>query len=143
MGTPYSTVDNVFLDKITDDMLLSMSNENLLKTLNTYRRSAAAKFKQCPKMGTFDRDRAAFEQELTDEEIEILSNLMVIEWIRPRINSIELLEPTMSTKDYQAFSNANHLNSLQGLLKATIKDVDRLIVSYTYSENNLDRLGDR
>lgn len=143
MGTPYVVVDNVFLDKITDDMLISMSEENLQKTLNTYRRSAAVKFKQSPKMKLYNTVTPEFDAVLTDEEIEILSSLMVIEWIRPRINSIELLEPTMSTKDYQAFSNANHLNSLQGLLRATIKDVDRLIVSYTYSENNLDRLGDR
>lgn len=143
MGTPYVVVDNVFLDKITDDMLISMSEENLQKTLNTYRRSAAVKFKQSPKMRSYNTVTPEFDAVLTDEEIEILSSLMVIEWIRPRINSIELLEPTMSTKDYQAFSNANHLNSLQGLLRATIKDVDRLIVSYTYSENNLDGLGDR
>lgn len=142
MGTPFVVVDNVFLDKITDNMFINMTAENIQKTLNSYRRSAAVKFKQCKKLRNRDLVEATYDETLTDEEVEILSSLMVIEWLKPRINSIELLEPTMSTKDYQAFSNANHLNSLQGLYRETIRDVDRLIVAYTYSENSLDGLGE-
>lgn len=123
-------------------MLLEMTDDNLQGTLDSYRRSAAVKFKQCTKLQERDLKAGTFNEHLTDEEVEILSSLMVVEWIKPRINSIELLEPTMSTKDYQAFSNANHLNSLQGLFKETLRDVDRLIVSYTYSGNSLDGLGE-
>lgn len=142
MKTYYAEVDNLFLSKITDDFLLSMTDGEIQNLLDVYRFSAGIKFKKCSKINNRDEEARAFNQKLTDEELEILSSLMVLEWIKPRVNSIELLEPTMSTKDYQTFSNANHLNSLQALLKTTRNDVDRMIVSYTYSTNDLDRLGD-
>lgn len=142
MNTHYSEVDNLFLSKITDDFLLSMHPEDIQNLLDAYRFSAGIKFKKCKKIGNRNEDLRIFNEKLTDEELEILSNLMVLEWIKPRVNSIELLEPTMSTKDYQTFSNANHLNSLQALLKSTRNDVDRMIVSYTYSTNDLSTLGD-
>ena len=61
--------------------------------------------------------------------------------VKPQINSIELLKQGMSTKDYKIYSQANHLDSLKELRKETISEVDRLIVSYTYTENQLDNLG--
>lgn len=141
MGTPFSDVDNLFLEKISDDMLLSMRPEDIQAMLDNYRRSAGVRFKLCPKTSDRDLEERKYNQELTDEEQEILANIMVIEWIKPRINSIELLETTMSTKDYQTFSNANHLRSLQALYNGVTTDIDRMIVSYSYSENNLESLG--
>lgn len=141
MNTHYSEVDNLFLSKITDDFLLSMDESQIQNLLDVYRFSAGVKFKKCKKISNRNEDLRIFNEKLTDEELEILSNLMVLEWIKPRVNSIELLEPAMSTKDYQTFSNANHLNSLQALLKSTRNDVDRMIVSYTYSTNDLTTLG--
>lgn len=141
MSTPYAAVDNLFLSKITDDMLLSMSNEGVQRLLDGFRFSAGTRFKKCQKISKRDETLRVYIETLTDEELEIMANLMVLEWIKPRVNSIELLEPIMSTKDYQTFSNANHLNALQTLLSATKREVDRMMVSYSYSVNSLDSLG--
>lgn len=141
MSTPYNAVDNSFLNKITDDLLLTIDEENLKKIIGMFRVSAGIKFKQCKKLSDKDDDLKQYNTTLTDEEVEILANLMVLEWLKQRINSIEVLKQTMSTKDYKTFSNANFLDSLVNLRKDTNAEVDRLIVSYTYSENDLDRLG--
>lgn len=141
MATPYSVFDNRFLNKITDDLLLTMTDENLEKTIDMYRNSASVRFKQCNKFISQNDELRQYDSTFTDEEIEIVANLMVLEWLRQRINSIELLKQSMSTKDYKTFSNANLLDSLINLRKQTLADVDRLIVSYTYSENNLSNLG--
>lgn len=142
MGTPFSEVDNLFLEKISDDMLLSMRPEDIQVMLDNYRRSAGVRFKLCSKTSNKDKVKREYIEELTDEEQEILANIMVIEWIKPRINSIELLETTMSTKDYQTFSNANHLRSLQALYNGVTAEIDRMIVSYSYSQNSLESLGE-
>lgn len=141
MATPYFMVDNSFLNKITDDLLLTMTEEHLEKTIDGYRNSASVKFKQCNKLSDKNNELRRYNSTLTDEEIEILANLMVLEWLRQRINSIELLKQSMSTKDYKMYSQANHLDVLIKLRKDTLSEVDRLIVSYTYSENNLSNLG--
>lgn len=141
MSTPYYVVDNSFLNKITDDYLLTLIDENLYKLIGDYRTSASVRFKQCKKLQDRDDELKQYNQTLTDEEIEILANLMVLEWLKPQINSIELLKQSMSTKDYKLTSQAEHLLRLNNLKSSTIAEVDSLIVSYTYSNNSLDDLG--
>lgn len=141
MSTPYAVVDNSFLNKITDDLLLTITEEYLEKTIDSFRVSASIKFKQCPSLLNRDDVLRQYNSTLTDEEVEILSNLMVLEWLKQRINSIELLKQNMSLKDYHMYSQANHLDTLLKLRKDTSSDIDRLIVSYTYSNNNLSDLG--
>lgn len=141
MSTPYAVVDNSFLNKITDDLLLTMPDEYLEKTIDSFRVSASIKFKQCPSLLNRDDVLRKYNATLTDEEVEILSNLMVLEWLKQRINSIELLKQNMSLKDYHQYSQANHLETLLKLRRETNADIDRLIVSYTYSNNNLSDLG--
>lgn len=140
MNTPFAVVDNLFLSKITDDMFLSMEEADVQILLDSYRFGANVKFKKCKKLSDRDEELRVYNQKLNDEELDILSNFMVLEWIKPRINSIELLEPSMSTKDYQTFSNANHINSLQALLASTRRDVERMMVSYTYSDAAISEL---
>lgn len=140
MSTPYSVIDSSFLNKITDDLLLTIDEEDLEQIIDMFRISASIKFKQCSKLTDRDEENRKYNSTLTDEEIEILANLMVLEWLKQRINSIEVLKQTMSTRDYNFYSQANHIESLLKLRKDINLEVDRLIVSYTYSENNLDDL---
>lgn len=141
MSTPYSAIDNSFIGKISDDFLVNMSEEHLQKIINGYRKSAIIRFKQCKKLSERDEVVREFSQTLTDEEVEILANLMVLEWLRPQINSVEILKPNMTTKDYITYSNANHLGTLKALKQDVQSEVDRLIVSYSYSNNALSGLG--
>ncbi len=140
MATPYSAIENSFLNKITDDLLLSMADKDIEAMLDSYRVSASVMFKQCTKLSDTDDVERVYSTTLTNEEIEILANLMVLEWLKQRINSIELLKLNMSTKDYRVYSQANLLDSLINLRKETLSEIDRLIVSYTYSMNNLSNL---
>lgn len=140
MATPYSVIENSFLNKITDDLLLSMVDEDIEAMLDSYRVSASVMFKQCAKLSDTDDVERVYSTTLTNEEIEILANLMVLEWLKQRINSMELLRMGMSTKDFRTYKQSEHLNSLLALKKDTLGAVDRLIVSYTYSKNKLSDL---
>lgn len=141
MATPYSVIDNLFLSKITDTSLLTMPEEHLRKILDQYRFSANVKFKVCKKLLDRNEELRQYNQDLTDEEIEILVNYMVLEWLTPQVNAIRNLEPVMTTKDYKVYSNAQHLETLLKMKQDIARNVDQLMVSYTYSENNLDALG--
>lgn len=94
-----------------------MTDVEIQDIIDAYRFSAGTKFKQCNKISYRDDNLRQYNQTLTDEEVEILANLMVLEWLKPRINSIELLKQTMSSKDYSMFSQANHLDTLIKLKK--------------------------
>lgn len=140
MATPYSVFDNRFLGKITDDLLLTMSDEGLERTIDMYRNSATVKFKQCDKFGNRDDELRLYGADFTNEEIEIVASYMVLEWIRQRVNSIELMRYNMSTKDYKTFSDAEKLNVLLRIKKDIESEANRMVVSYTYSENTLSEL---
>lgn len=140
MATPYSVFDNRFLNKITDDLLLTMSDEGLERTIDMFRMGATVRFKQCDKFSVRDNELRVYEADFTDEEIEIVANYMVLEWLRQRINSIELMRYNMSTKDYKTFSDAEKLKVLLSIKNDIESETDRMIVSYTYSENSLSQL---
>lgn len=140
MSTPYYVIDNSFLNKISDYYLLDMEDEDAQELIDGYRNSASVKFKKCKKLLNKDDELRQYNDTLTDEEIEILSNLMVLEWLKPQINSMDLLKQSMSTKDYTIYSQANHLEALMQLKKDIKAEVDKLIISYTFSNNSLDDL---
>lgn len=140
MATPYDDVDNFFLNKITDGYLATLSSTNLELLISKYRLSAEVKFKPCKKLSDKDDVAKQYNSTLTNEEIDILSNLMIIEWLRPQINSIELIKQKMSTKDYKLTSQQAHLEQLIRLKKDIEAETNKLITSYTYSENSLDDL---
>ena len=140
MGTSYDDVINSFLLKISDDFLSSLSDIDFEKILDKYMISACSEFKKCTKLKNRNDVLRQFNSELTNEESEILADLMVLEWLKPKMNSDELLEQRMTTKDYKMYSQGNHLDKLISLKKETKNDIHRRIVSYVYSSNSLDGL---
>ncbi|MCK9319419.1 hypothetical protein [Methanoculleus sp.] len=143
MSTPYTTIYVSFLNKVSDQYLANMSDTDLNLQMFKYLNSSVPKFKKCKQdlsLRTVAND--GFEKDLTDEEIEILANLMVVEWLRPQINNLELLKQSLGTKDFQLFSQANHLKELQALRKDTQYEISRLLVDYSYNNNSLDDLYD-
>jgi len=140
MSTSYDVVDNSFLNKISDDYLASLTQQQINDLMDKYRNSAIPKFKQCTKLSDRDDNLRQFNMDLTDEEVEILANIMILEWLRPAIYHADKLKNSFSTKDYKLHSPANLLKELQELKKITEKEISRLIVSYTFSENSLDNL---
>ena len=142
MATPFSAVTNAFIFKITDSGLSDLMVSDLESLSFKYMVSASIKFKQCKKIASCKRDdvNKVFLETLTEEEIDILASLMVLEWLNPLIFSIETLKPKMSTKDYKFYSNANHLDKMLQLKRSYMADTSMLKTSYTYSEISLDKL---
>ena len=142
MATPFSDITNAFIFKITDSGLSDLMVSDLESLSFKYMVSASTKFKQCKKITSCKRDdvNKVFLETLTEEEIDILASLMVLEWLNPQIFSIETLKPKMSTRDYKFYSNANHLDKMLQLRKSYMSDINMLKTLYTYSKTSLDEL---
>ncbi|MEK4289379.1 hypothetical protein [Paenibacillus sp. FSL P4-0502] len=139
MTTKYEEVYDSFMQKISDYSFILLTNEQLDTFLKNLMKSAIVRFKKC-KNELIVNDPIEFSSELTQEEIEIIALLMTVEWIRPRINNIELLKQSLNTKDWNFYSQANHLKELRILKEETENEIDRLIVSYSYSNGCLKEL---
>jgi methionine synthase II (cobalamin-independent) len=145
MPTPYTEVYDFFLDKVEDysfvDEEIYPTAEDLQKQLRKYLRSAIVRFKQS-KVDLQRRDETLgeFQSDLNDDEKEILSSLMVLAYIQPKITSVQNMEQRLVDREYKAYSQGKHLQEMINLKKDMTLEVSQLISDYTYSDglNGLD-----
>jgi hypothetical protein len=141
MATPFDSIFQRFLNKVTDSQLASLPTENLESIMTEFLQSAIVRFRKCKQdLKNFDLNTQQFNADLTLEEIEILSLWMVYEWLNQQINRIELLKQSLSSKDYAMYSQANHLQALTSLRQITQNDVYTLMKYYSYDNNDLTGL---
>jgi hypothetical protein len=132
--TPYSTLYDSFLSKITDYDLISQFDDDLETIMHKYLIGACAEFTQC-KQDLTNRDDtlAQFNVTLTDLEIKIISTIMINEWLNPLINNIMLLKQYLSSSDFKAYSQSAHLKEIQSLKYNNQDEVEKLIGRYSYT----------
>ncbi|WP_226035614.1 hypothetical protein [Aquibacillus saliphilus] len=139
MATSYEDVYARFLPKITDYSFLNMVDEDIQDYLEGYLKSSITKFhRYCNKLSDRDEDLKQFNKDLNDEEEEILSLLMCIEFLMPRILTDDLLKRKMSTKDYNIHSPAQHMAQLRELKSDFQKEIRYLITLYTFKKDKMD-----
>jgi len=131
--TPYSDVDDMFLNDILDNTYLSFDVEDKESILNMLRVKAVTMFKSCKKdLSDKDDNLKQYNQLLTDEEKLIIATAMKKFWLNDKIYDVSLLKQKMSTKDWKLTSQAEHLNRLIGLKKDLDNEISEMIVSYTF-----------
>ncbi len=69
---------------------------------------------------------------LSDYEIDIISNLMLVEYIKPQYLSSEVIKQSLSDKDFKIHSQANQLREIGLLYRNLRKEARKMITEYTY-----------
>jgi len=139
--TPFSVIYDRFMGKISDPDLLSMFEDDMSTLLENYLIVAIVQFRQCKKGQDIDFMEKRFNESLSIEEIEIYASYMVVEWLSPMINNIQSLKPLMVTRDYQSYSQANHLSKMVDLRRDAEAKANRLMVQYSYYTNGNSYFG--
>lgn len=124
MGTPFTAVYNRFLDKITDDLYMELTPQDTLRDVQSLLVGIIPNF-EFPRVNLYDytkseisitkngvTDNSTFNIDLTEEEINILSILMMDAWLQRQITSIENTRMKYSGSDFKFTSQANHLAKL-------------------------------
>ena len=116
--TPFSLVYDSFLNKITDDMYMELTEDDTVKLLQGLLRTAIQKF-EFPRFDITDINakKKYFNSELTNEEINILSTYMIVEWLGQQLASVENTRMKYSGSDFKFTSQANHMAKLLSLKK--------------------------
>lgn len=130
MGTYFEDIFTVFLSKITTfEEYTSLTEEELNIELKMLLKTAISKFISKKNL-VADYDMECFNRELEDLEVEILACGMVVSWLTPKINNIELLKQSLSSKDFTFYSQANHLKEIRDLKADAEKDFQYWIGRY-------------
>lgn len=158
--TSFSMVYDSFLSKITDDMYLQLTEDETKALLKELLISAIPKFEfprvcldyeyvnetQCATCAKYETCRLANKQDegwififpLTQEQINIISTYMIVEWLGQQLASIENVRMKYSGADFKFTSQANHMQKilqmkkdyqregfhLQRLYKRRIRDIN-------------------
>ena len=125
MATPYQEIYDLFLQKINDQEFLSLPDEDIEQFCFKYLKTATTKFKKC-------------NQDLKDREI--LSIIMIEQWISPQIYNIMNLKQFMGDREFKYYSQANHLDKLMMLKNTLQSDSEREVTNYTYEQSDLSEL---
>lgn len=147
MGTSFAAVYDRFLGKITDDMYLELTPQDTIRDLRSLLVDAIPGFEfprvvlsyslseetiapeeEIP-LGSFIEDKqgivikentvdiSSFDNELTEEEINILALLMMNGWLQRQIASVENVRMKYSGTDFKFTSQASHIGKLLSLLE--------------------------
>jgi len=137
-STSYDEIFDLFLNKINDyyiknqiEINITFANEILLG----YLKSAIPKFTYSTKeLSKRDDVLFQFNIELNDLEKEILSILMVVEYLSPKMIREEFVQNRLGSKDYTNSSPTNQLKQLRELKKDVIGDANLLMIEYYYRQ---------
>ncbi len=144
MPTPYSDVYNVFLNRITDYDLPAFTEENRETILHGFMINACSKFKRvCKKVSKVDlsdRDETnkQFNSVLSDEQIDIITTGMIMEWVKPKYYLDENMRNMLNTKDYNmAASPVNVLGGVRNTYDQVKREFESAINKYSFVNGDM------
>ena len=134
MPTLYEKLYENLLPKFRSYEIPLMSTEEVKDYLHDFLIPAISRFHVCRK-DLNDRDDILqrFNIELSDIEIEILSNYLLIEYINSEyIRTPTLLKSQMPSNDFKVFSPGNFLDKLLAMNEVYVKENETLITRYAW-----------
>ena len=140
--TPFSIIYDSFLTRVTSDMYMEMNEIDTIRMLQDLLEIAIPRFEfpRCDifdyELGYIDVDEYCgvesfgeivpatfwvggfFNAELTQEEINILSLSMVVEWLGQQLATTENMKMKYSGSDFKFTSQANHMAKIKVMMDA-------------------------
>lgn len=142
MSTPFSSVYNKFLFKVSTYKIMDIPEDNREYILRNYLSSACAEYQTELKVDVTDVDEEnqSFKDTLGNIEIDILAEAMVIEWLNPIIYDDELLQNRLNTRDFTEYSTANLIEKTQAVYDTAKKNIRLRVNEYTFKYTNLSEM---
>ena len=79
----------------------------------------------------------SFIETLDEDEIDILAELMIAEWLKPMMYDDELLESRLNTKDFTEYSPAKLIEQIRMVYSMNRKESKALINNYTFTHGDV------
>ena len=134
MPTSYEKLYENLLPKFRSYEIPLMSTEEVKDYLHDFLIPAISRFHVCRK-DLNDRDDILqiFNVDLSDIEVEILSNYLLIEYIDSEyIRVPTLLKVQLPSTDFKSYSSANMLEKLMNMHKTYVSENETLLSRYAW-----------
>lgn len=145
MSTPYKKLYSNLLPKFKSYKIPIMTEEEAEEFLQDYITPASVKFHTCrTDLMMRDDEKKEFVNDLTDAEIDILANCMLIEYVDANcIRVPTVLKVQLSSSDFNTFSPSNFLKELVSMQEHYISINEALLSRYAWlgmTKEQKDRL---
>ena len=145
MSVSYDVFTGAFLAKVTEyDFPIGSFERN--EMVDGYMKRACAQFKKICKhnIATGDDDAREFPIDIPAEDIDeiadIISEGMLVQWMKPYVYKQENLENMLNTTDYNGYSPAELLHRITTAYKMCKKDFSNMMKDYSYNHGDLSDL---
>lgn len=147
MSISYDLFVGEFLNKITERDLLSLAPNERDETVIGYMKRAINGFKKVCKYDlttTRDDDNQIFNIDIAPEDIDditdIISEGMIVQWLKPYVFRQELMENVINTRDFTTYSPAELLLRVGNVYAKAQKDFTQMIREYSFNTGDLTDL---
>ena len=147
MGIPYDVFDGAFLNKVTEYTFLQLADQNREELLDGYMKRAITKFAKVCKyeLGShYDDEERTIQVDIAEEDVDeivdIVSEGMLEQWMKPYVYRQENLENLLNSKDFTTYSPAELLLRIGNAYAKVQKDYTNMIREYSYNHGDLTTL---
>ena len=146
MSVSYDVFTGAFLSKITEYDLPELDDDEREEIVDGYMKRALSlsTFKKVCKIDftdTADDSSRTFDVDIDDghldEIVDIVSEGMVSQWLKPYVYRQENLENILNTRDYSLYSPAELLLRIGNAYQKSQKDYVQMIREYSYNHGDL------
>lgn len=147
MSVPYNLFTGAFLSKISEFDFIQLEEKTRTAIVDGYMKRALSVFQKNCKYDLFttgDDIARVFTVDIPDADIDelvdIVSEGMLVQWLKPFVYKQELLENTLNTRDYSTYSPAELLMRVGNAYNKAQKDYTQKIREYSFNHGDLTGL---
>ena len=146
MNIAYDSFVSAFLDKVKTYEFLKLEEDGRDNIVLGYFRRALSGFKWVCEydFSLYDAETRCFTDKFKetdiDEIIDIVSEGMIVQWMKPYAYSQENLENVLNTRDFTTYSPAELLMRIGNAYEKAQKDFVKMMREYSYNHGDLTDL---
>lgn len=146
MGVSYDLFTSAFLGKVTEYDFIPLEQHDRNSIVDGYMKRSCAHFNKLCKYDLLSRDDAVREFDATipddevDEIVDIVSEGMLVQWMKPYFYCADNLENVLNTADFSAYSPAELLYRITNAYNQAKRDFTNMMREYSYNHGDLSDL---
>ena len=147
MSLSYDVLTGAFLAKVSEYEFIQMDLTDREDMIDGFMKRAVAAFKRNCKYDLFSTandETRVFDVEIADEDldelVDIISEGMLIQWMKPFLYKQELLENLLNTRDFSTYAPGNLLMRVGEAYERVQRDYTQMIREYSYNHGDLTKL---
>ena len=144
MSIPYDVFTMAFLSKVSEYELFRLADDERMLIVDDYMKKSIAAFRpmcQYDLSTTGDDELRTFNVDVDDgdidEIVDIISEGMLVQWMKPYVYRQENLENALSTRDFSVFSPAELLLRISGAYDTVRKNFVQMMREYSFRHGDL------